>query len=142
MKTATRPTNHRHTEADTLMFYVSDTSIRGYWVLNTRAGVTPFAFTENGERFRHFDWALDRHEPGVQLKLGQRYFRARTPEEAADAARQQLEKLVQGGHVKPDSLEWHLGLADLTQAFLQVPILLKRPSLLEMAGVPEFQQAA
>jgi hypothetical protein len=142
MVTATHPTNHRHTEADTLMFYVSDTSIRGYWVLNTRAGVTPFAFTENGERFRHFDWALDRHEPGVQLKLGQRYFRERTEEEVQEAARKQVDNLVQGGHLKPDSLQYVIALADMVQAFREVPVLLKRPSLLELAGVSEYQQAA
>lgn len=142
MVTATHPTNHRHTEADTLMFYASTTTIRGYWVLNTRAGVTPFAFTEDGERFLHFDWALDRHEPGVQLKLGQRYFQSRTPEQAADAALKQMQKLVQGGHVQPDTLQWQIGLADLTTAFLEVPVLLKRPTLLELAGVTTYQQAA
>jgi hypothetical protein len=110
------------------MYYVNLATNEGFWVWNSRDGVTPFCVFEDGKEFRHVDHAWDRYEPDYQPRVNQRYFRNRSLEEARAAAVKQISRF-EGTEYAISQEDLTEVLTSLTQVFMQAPKLDRWPSI-------------
>lgn len=55
--------SHIFNEAFKWMYYSNESGTKGYWIFNSRDGVTPFSFTADKEYFNHISWNKDFYRP-------------------------------------------------------------------------------
>lgn len=117
---------HTHAEAFNLMYYEHVATGVGFPVYNPRDGVTPLCCIIEGQVYQHHHVHLDRFLPGLTMPAGLRYFRDRTPEEAAELAEQRLAQF-DGTALAVPAEERPQALASLVAEFLRTPKLDRVP---------------
>lgn len=76
-----------HAEAFNWMYYSNDDETVGYWIYNSRDGVTPFSTQIGDAQLQHRHWNKDLHAPNYKPKPGDLVWRTLTRQEAEDYAR-------------------------------------------------------
>lgn len=94
------------------------------WTWNSRDGVTPFNWLEDGKLFVHCNREYDRHEPDYQPKPGDRIWRDSTLMEARQHAELRLLSFVGSEfEIEKGTSAYEEKLVAITNDFLKMPWL-------------------